>query len=70
MAMATGYLNALGLRTVGLCHSVQGTTRMLARHLGVPYEEVSFLCAGINHQAWLFELPPWHRGPLPAAARR
>ena len=56
MAMATGYLNALGLRTVGLCHSVQGTTRMLARTLGVPYEEVSFRCAGINHQAWVLEL--------------
>jgi len=53
MAMATGYLNALGLTTVGLCHSVQGTTRMLARTLGVPYEEVSYVCAGINHQAWV-----------------
>ena len=53
MAMATGYLNALGLKTVGLCHSVQGTTRMLARTLGVPYDEVSYVCAGINHQAWI-----------------
>ncbi|WP_337059448.1 alpha-glucosidase/alpha-galactosidase [Kineococcus sp. G2] len=53
MAMATAYLNAKGLRTVGLCHSVQGTTRMLARTLGVPYEEVDYLCAGINHQAWV-----------------
>ena len=43
----------LGLKTVGLCHSVQGTTRMLARTLGVPYEEVSYVCAGINHQAWV-----------------
>lgn len=55
MAMATGYLSALGLRTVGLCHSVQGTTRMLARTLDVPYEEVSYRCAGINHQAWILE---------------
>lgn len=53
MAMATGYLNALGAPTVGLCHSVQGTTRMLARTLGVPYEEVNYRCAGINHQAWV-----------------
>jgi alpha-galactosidase len=56
MAMATGYLNALGLKAVGLCHSVQGTTRMLARTLGVPYDEVSYLCAGINHQAWVLSL--------------
>ncbi|MDQ0642996.1 alpha-galactosidase [Microbacterium murale] len=55
MAMATAFLNAKGLKTVGLCHSVQGTTRMLARTLGVPYEEVSFLSAGINHQAWILE---------------
>jgi len=37
---------------VGLCHSVQGTSEMLARWLDVPYEEVRFLCAGINHQAF------------------
>lgn len=55
MAMATAFLNAKGLNTVGLCHSVQGTTHMLARSLGVPYEEVSFLSAGINHQAWILE---------------
>lgn len=55
MAMATGYLNALGVRAVGLCHSVQGTTRMLARALEVPYEEVAYRCAGINHQAWVLE---------------
>lgn len=53
MAMATAYLSAKGLRTVGLCHSVQGTTRMLARTLDVPYDEVDYLCAGINHQAWV-----------------
>ncbi|GAA1487508.1 alpha-galactosidase [Brachybacterium sacelli] len=55
MAMATAYLNARGLHCVGLCHSVQGTTRMLARSLGVPYDEVRYRCAGINHQAWVLE---------------
>ena len=52
MAMSCWYLDRLGVRTVGLCHSVQGTSRMLARALEVPYEEVDFRCAGINHQAW------------------
>jgi alpha-galactosidase len=52
MAMACWYLSAQGIRTVGLCHSVQGTSRMLARALDVPYDEVTFTCAGINHQAW------------------
>jgi alpha-galactosidase len=40
---------------VGLCHSVQGTSEMLASWIGVPYDKVSFLCAGINHQAWFLE---------------
>jgi alpha-galactosidase len=40
---------------VGLCHSVQGTSRMLARWIGVPYNELNFLCAGINHQAFFLE---------------
>lgn len=37
---------------VGLCHSVQGTSEMLARWLEVPYDELRFVCAGINHQAF------------------
>jgi alpha-galactosidase len=55
MAMACWYLSELGITTVGLCHSVQGTSRMLARQLDVPYEDVLFTCAGINHQAWFLE---------------
>lgn len=55
MAMACWYLSELGIKTVGLCHSVQGTSRMLARQLQVPYDDVTFRCAGINHQAWFLE---------------
>jgi alpha-galactosidase len=46
---------ASGRPFVGLCHSVQGTSEMLAEWIGVPYEEVVFHCAGINHQAWFLE---------------
>jgi len=46
---------ATGRPLVGLCHSVQGTSEMLAEWVGVPYDEVVFLCAGINHQAWFLE---------------
>jgi alpha-galactosidase len=55
MAMACWYLSSFGIKTVGLCHSVQGTTRMLARYVDVPYEEITFVSAGINHQAWILE---------------
>ena len=46
---------ATGWPHVGLCHSVQGTSEMLARWIDVPYEDVVFLCAGINHQAWFLD---------------
>lgn len=55
MAMNCWLLNRLEIDTVGLCHSVQGTSRMLARHLDVPYDELRYLAAGINHQAWFLE---------------
>jgi alpha-galactosidase len=40
-------------RIVGLCHSVQNTTAQLAELVEVPFEEVSFLGAGVNHQAFI-----------------
>jgi len=40
------------LKISGLCHSVQGTAEMLARWIGAPMEEITYLCAGINHQAF------------------
>src|SRR6476660_2906749 len=40
---------------VGLCHSVQGTSEMIAKWIDVPYSEVTFFCAGINHQAFFLE---------------
>ncbi len=56
MAMLT-WLHTMGtsMRNVGLCHSVQGTTQMLAGIIDVPYDGVSFTVAGINHQAWILE---------------
>jgi alpha-galactosidase len=47
---------ATGRPHVGLCHSVQGTSEMLAEWAGVPYDEVTYLCAGINHQAFFLDL--------------
>ena len=57
MAMLT-WLHSVesSIQNVGLCHSVQGTTRMLVQGIGVPYEEANYLVAGINHQAWVLRL--------------
>jgi alpha-galactosidase len=46
---------ATGRPHVGLCHSVQGTSEMLAKWIDAPYDEVVFHCAGINHQAFFLE---------------
>lgn len=48
------------VRVTGLCHSVQGTAMMLANWAGVPYEEVAYTCAGVNHQAWFIRFE--HKG--------
>jgi alpha-galactosidase len=53
-------LRATRLQAVGLCHSVQSTSRQLAGYLDVPYEELYWQCAGINHLAWFTELT--HQG--------
>jgi alpha-galactosidase len=43
---------ATPIKTVGLCHSVQGTAAHLARILGIPEQEINYVCAGINHMAF------------------
>lgn len=53
MAMNTWAIDrASKIKTVGLCHSVQGTAEALAEDIGVPYEEINYICAGINHMAF------------------
>ncbi|GAA2206897.1 alpha-glucosidase/alpha-galactosidase [Nonomuraea monospora] len=38
---------------VGVCHAARDTQKTLARMVGVPEEEISFLTAGVNHQAFV-----------------
>ena len=44
------------VQVVGLCHSVQGTSRQLASYLDIPYDRITWRCAGINHNAWFTTL--------------
>ena len=60
MAMNCWLLSRLGIKTIGLCHSVQNTSQMLAAQMGVPYDEVRYVAAGINHQAWFLEFKQGH----------
>jgi alpha-galactosidase len=43
------------IKSIGLCHSVQGTAATLAKYIGAPREEVSYWVAGINHMSWFLE---------------
>lgn len=53
MAMLCWAVNQYsGIANIGLCHSVQGTAQQLCHDMGVPYNEVNYLCAGINHMAF------------------
>ena len=58
MAMLTAaMLRGSGIKTVGLCHSVQVCCEGLMKGLGMEYDDtVQWKIAGINHQAWLLEI--------------
>ena len=47
---------SVDLEVVGLCHSVQGTSRQLASYLDIPNDRLTWDCAGINHNAWFTTL--------------
>ncbi|NIK72190.1 alpha-glucosidase/alpha-galactosidase [Paenibacillus sp. BK720] len=57
MAVLTNVLStAGGVRTVGLCHSVQVCVSDLFKNLGMDATGVESKIAGINHMAWLLEV--------------
>lgn len=58
MCLAAGRTSSIPV--VGLCHSVQGTSHQLADRAKVPYGEMVWECAGINHLAWFTKLE--HKG--------
>ena len=43
---------ATTIKTVGLCHSVQGTAEQLADDIGVDFHDINYIAAGINHMAF------------------
>ncbi len=43
------------IKNVGLCHSIQNTSAELAKYIGVPYDEITYSVAGINHMAWFLK---------------
>ena len=43
------------IKSLGLCHSVQGTAEMLAEDLNEDIANIDFTCAGINHMAFFLK---------------
>jgi alpha-galactosidase len=60
MAMNVSYLHHVAprLKVLGLCHSVHWTMVGLCELIDVPFDDVSFWSAGVNHQAWVLQ---WER---------
>ncbi len=59
MSMLSGFMQRYtGVKTVGLCHSVQVCSESLLREVGLEdkLEGRKELIAGINHMAWLLEI--------------
>ena len=66
MAMNCWALNREGkIRSVGLCHGVQGGHRLISKALNLSPEEVDFTCAGINHQTWYIKISHQGKDMLP-----
>ena len=41
------------IKSVGLCHSVEGTAKEMSQKMGIPFSEIAYWAAGVNHQAWI-----------------
>lgn len=72
MAILSGYMQRYtGIKTVGLCHSVQVCSQSLFDTLGMKDVEVgSELIAGINHMGWLLEITDKNGNDLYPEIRR
>jgi len=68
MCLAAG--RSSSMQIVGLCHSVQGTSQLLAERAGIPVGEMEWACAGINHMAWFTKLQHQGRDLYPLLKRK
>ncbi|OPA81269.1 alpha-glucosidase/alpha-galactosidase [Paenibacillus selenitireducens] len=71
MAVLTNVMNTYGgIKTVGLCHSVQVCVPHLFNHLEIDTQGVQYKIAGINHMAWLLEVTKDGEDLYPEIKRR
>lgn len=53
------------VKLIGLCHSVQHTSHQIAAYMSIPYEELHWQCAGINHLSWFLRLSHKNKNVYP-----
>jgi len=70
MAMVSWALGTTKVPFVGLCHGVQTTMDLISGYVGVPKDEIDFLCAGINHMGWFLKLEHEGRDLYPTLRAR
>jgi alpha-galactosidase len=70
MTMICWALGATKVPFVGLCHGVQTTLDLISGYVGVPKEEIDYICAGINHMAWFLRLERQGRDLYPILRER
>ncbi len=57
MSMIAGAMQRFtGVKTVGLCHSVQVCAESLLNTVGMENRDITYNIAGINHMAWLLDI--------------
>ena len=70
MAVLTNIMLKEGIKTVGLCHSVQVCTNELLESLDLPTDGIQSKIAGINHMAWLLEITRYGKDLYPEIKAR
>jgi alpha-galactosidase len=50
---------------IGLCHGVVGNARKMAQLIDAPYDQCTYLAAGINHMTWFLQFAHQGRDVLP-----
>ena len=69
MAMLCRAMQDGKIAVTGLCHSIQHTASMLAGWIGAPMDEITYLCAGINHMSWFLDYKWKGKDAMPLVAK-
>jgi len=67
--LVMGLTRGSNIRTVGLCHSVEGAAPRLLKYAGIKARNLQYKVAGVNHQSWVLEVSDRGRDLYPRIKR-